>query len=214
MTGIAGYQLGRVLGVGAFGETYEATKGSQRFALKLIKEQAMQMGFDSRRFEREVRALKKAVRPHVVKFVEEGTAQLGNETRYYIALEFLDGQDLAHVFRTAGNAFDEMRLKNVLVQIVQGLETIHQQNIIHRDLKPENVFLMAQDYVKLLDFGLVKMLDYTTLTIIPGQPIGTPLYIAPEILRYTSICSRRINLFSSLRYPASTSRAATRKPGQ
>lgn len=187
MTDVAGYQLGRVLGVGAFGETYEATKGNRRVALKLIKEQAMQMGFDSHRFEREVRALKKALGPHVVKFIEEGTAQVGNEMRYYIALEYLEGQDLAHAFRAASMNFDETRLKRVLVQIVQGLETIHQQNIIHRDLKPENVFLTAQDHVKLLDFGLVKMLDYTTLTVNPGQPIGTPLYIAPEILRAQTV---------------------------
>jgi serine/threonine protein kinase len=180
---IGGYDIGKLLGHGAFGETHEATKAGQRVALKLIKEEAMQQGFDVRRFQREVRALQKAVGPHVVQFIDAGVGQLGNETRYFVALEYLDGQDLARAFTASGNSFDEADLRRILTQIVNGLETVHGQNIVHRDLKPANVFLTQSGDVKLLDFGLVKMLDYTTLTTIPGQAIGTPLYIAPEILR-------------------------------
>jgi serine/threonine-protein kinase len=180
---IGGYDIGRLLGHGAYGETHEATKAGERVALKLIKEDAMQQGYDVRRFQREVRALQKAVGPHVVRFIDAGVGQIGNETRYFVALEYLEGQDLAHAFRAAGNAFAEAELKRVLSQILYGLKTVHAQNIVHRDLKPANVFLTRSGEVKLLDFGLVKMLDYTTLTTMPGQPIGTPLYIAPEILR-------------------------------
>lgn len=183
MTTIGGYQLGNLLGHGAFGETYEATKAGARVALKLIKEEAMQQGFDLRRFQREVRALQKAVGPHVVRFIDAGVGQLGNETRYFVALEYLEGQDLARAFRAANNSFTEPDLKRILTQIIAGLETVHTPNIVHRDLKPANVFITQSGEVKLLDFGLVKMLDYTTLTTMPGQPIGTPLYIAPEILR-------------------------------
>lgn len=180
---IAGYQLGQLLGQGAFGQTYEATKDGQRVALKLIKEEAMQQGFDLRRFEREVRALQKAVGPNVVKFMDAGIGQLGNDTRYYVALEYLAGQDLAKAFKSANNSFSESALKSILTQIVSGLETIHIHNIVHRDLKPANVFYTNDGEIKLLDFGLVKMLDYTTLTTAPGQPMGTPLYMAPEILQ-------------------------------
>lgn len=183
MAAIGGYEIGRLLGHGAFGETHEATKAGQRIALKLIKEEAMQQGFDLRRFQREVRALQKAVGPNVVQFIDAGVGQLGNETRYFVALEYLEGQDLAHAFTASGNNFAEADLKRILTQILSGLTTVHDQNIVHRDLKPANVFLTRSGNVKLLDFGLVKMLDYTTLTTMPGQAIGTPLYIAPEILR-------------------------------
>lgn len=183
MREINGYQLGRLLGQGTFGETYEATKAGQQFALKLIREEAVLQGWDAKRFEREVRALQKAVGPNVVKFIEAGEAAIGNETRLFVVLEYLDGQDLAKYFRSANNKLDEAALKNILIQIVTGLKTIHSQNIIHRDLKPANAFVTNTGQIKLLDFGLVKMLDYTTLTTAPGQPIGTPLYIAPEILR-------------------------------
>ncbi len=180
---IGGYDIGKLLGHGAYGETYEAVKSGERVALKLIKEEAMQQGYDVRRFQREVRALQKAVGPHVVQFIDAGVGQLGNETRYFVALEYLEGQDLARAFQASGNAFSEADLKKILVQIIAGLDTVHAQNIVHRDLKPANVFITQSGDVKLLDFGLVKMLDYTTLTTMPGQPVGTPLYIAPEILR-------------------------------
>ncbi len=180
---IGGYDIGKLLGHGAYGETHEARKAGDRVALKLIKEEAMQQGYDVRRFQREVRALQKAVGPHVVRFIDAGVGQLGNETRYFVALEYLEGQDLARAFQASGNAFSEVDLKRILTQIIGGLETVHVQNIVHRDLKPANVFLTQSGDVKLLDFGLVKMLDYTTLTTMPGQAIGTPLYIAPEILR-------------------------------
>lgn len=181
MTVFEGYQLGSLLGRGTFGETFEATKGGERVALKLIKEEAIQQEVDRKRFNREVRSLQKCVGPNVVKFIDSGVGQLGNETRYYVAMEFLEGQDLAKAFRSAGT-FGEAQLRQILTEVLDGLNTVHEQNIIHRDLKPANVFLTSSGTIKLLDFGLVKMLDYTTLTTIPGQPIGTPVFMAPEIL--------------------------------
>ena len=76
MNEIAGYKLGKLLGQGAFGETYEATKEGETVALKIIKEEAFQHGFDLKRFGREVRALQKATGPHVVKFIDAGTGKL------------------------------------------------------------------------------------------------------------------------------------------
>ncbi len=187
MDEIAGYKLGKLLGEGAFGQTREAVKDGQRVALKLIREEAIQRDIDRRRFEREVRSLQKAVGPHVVKFIDAGVAQVGNETRYFVALEYLEGWDLAKAFKDANNSFDEITLKKIFTQTVLGLQVIHSHNIVHRDLKPANVFLTNEGKIKLLDFGLVKMLDYTTLTTLPGRPIGTPLYMSPEILQGAEI---------------------------
>jgi len=183
MKQFADFRIITLLGQGQFGETYEAERTGERVALKIIKEEAIQRGFDVKRFQREVRALQKAVGPNVVRFIDAGAAPLGKETRYFVAMEYLDGQDLAHVFETKGGVLDEPDLRRIVSQITYGLQTIHNQNIVHRDLKPANIFVCTDGTVKLLDFGLVKMLDYTTLTSLPGQPIGTPLYIAPEILR-------------------------------
>ncbi|MFL6209467.1 MAG: serine/threonine protein kinase [Pyrinomonadaceae bacterium] len=183
MTVFAGYQLGQLLGYGTFGETYEATKDGQKFAIKLIKEQVMQREIDRQRFKREVRALQKAIGPNVVRFIDSGVANLGNEARYFVVMEYLEGRDLNTAFRAANYAFNEDDLRSILLQIISGLKTVHDENIVHRDLKPANVFLTNAGEIKLLDFGLVRMLDYTSLTTRPGQPMGTPLFMAPEILR-------------------------------
>ncbi len=183
MLNVAGYTVGKLLGQGTYGQTFEAVKNGRRFALKLIRAEALRLGFDPRRFQREVRALQKAAGPHIVEIIEAGDTKVGSDLRYYIVMEYLEGRSLAQAFRDASLQFDEPKLKDILTQIIMGLKSIHQQHIIHRDLKPENVFVADDGLVKLLDFGLVKMLDYTTLTSTPGRAIGTPLYIAPEILR-------------------------------
>lgn len=183
MATIAGYEIGKLLGKGAFGETFRATKGGKIFALKLIKEEAIQAGYDADRFKREVKSLQKVQSRNVVRLIDAGQDMLGEEIRFYIVLEFLEGKDLAKRFQDASRDIPESTLKQNLLQVLEALKAIHALNIVHRDLKPQNVFITDSGEVKVLDFGLVKMLDYTTLTTLPGQPIGTPMYIAPEILR-------------------------------
>ena len=183
MMEIDGYVLGRLLGQGQFGQTYEAEKNGQKVALKLIREEAVLQGFDVDRFNREVRSLQKVSAPNVVRLIDSGSARLGNATRYFIALELLCGEDLGRHLAEVGHSLSEDKIKAIVSQVIAGLESIHEHNIVHRDLKPGNIFLTDDGRIKLLDFGLVKMLDYTTLTTLPGRPIGTPLYMAPEILR-------------------------------
>lgn len=184
MNDINGYQLLELLGQGSFAETYKAVSpNGELVALKLIREEALQLGFKPERFHNEVRGLRKATGRNVVKMLDDGEVQIGRTLRQYIVMEYLDGTDLKVAFAQANQQFEESQLRNILYQIVVGLETIHKQNIIHRDLKPPNIYLTDGGVIKLLDFGLAKLLDYTTLTTLPGRPIGTALYMAPEILR-------------------------------
>ncbi len=183
MQKLGDYRIIKLLGRGQFGETFKAVKDGLTVALKVIKEEAVQAGFDIRYFQKEVKALQKAIGPNVIRFIDSGTAKLGEEMRYFVVMEYLEGDDLAKTFDKVGHTFPENTLKNILIQVVSGLECIHDKNIIHRDLKPANIFLEKNGVVKLLDFGLVKMLDYTTIATRAGQPVGTPLYMAPEILR-------------------------------
>jgi serine/threonine protein kinase len=119
MPEIAGYQLGRILGAGSFGETYEAERGAERVALKVIKADAMLRGFDPKRFRREVQGLQKIVGPRIVGLLDWGVAPLGNDDRYYIALELLEGQDLARAFLAAGRVFAEPDLRRILRQVTR-----------------------------------------------------------------------------------------------
>ena len=141
MIKFAGFQLGKLLGKGAFGETYAATKGGKLYAIKILKEDAIQQGFDEKRFQREIRALQKAAGENVVKFLDAGYSLLGSEERFFVVLEYLEGQDLHKQCEKCNFNFEEKELKDIIIQIINGLEKVHIQNIIHRDLKPANVFL-------------------------------------------------------------------------
>lgn len=180
---IEGYQLGNLLGMGAFGETYVAVKDGKKFALKLIKEDAIIKGFDINRFKRECHALEKVRHENIVKIVEYGQAQIGNSLRYFLVMEYLSGQDLEKYFQSNSFNIDEKSIKDILTQVLAGLKAIHRENILHRDIKPQNIFITNDKKIKLLDFGLVKMIDYTTLTMTGESPKGTPLYIPPEAIR-------------------------------
>lgn len=183
MLEVGGYKIGKLLGVGAFGETYIAVKEGKQFALKLIKEEAILKGFDINRFKRECRALEKVRHDNVVKLIEYDQAKIGNDLRYFLVMEYLSGQDLEKYFQSNSFDIDEKDLKNILVQVLSGLNAMHKKNILHRDIKPQNIFITDNGVIKLLDFGLVKMIDYTTLTMTGEGPKGTPLYIPPEAIR-------------------------------
>jgi serine/threonine-protein kinase len=183
MLEVGGYKIGKLLGVGAFGETYIAIKEGKQFALKLIKEEAVLKGFDINRFKRECRSLEKIKHDNIVKLIEYGQAKIGNDLRYFLVMEYLSGQDLEKYFQSNSFEIDEKSLKNILVQVLSGLNAMHKKNILHRDIKPQNIFITDNGVIKLLDFGLVKMIDYTTLTMTGEGPKGTPLYIPPEAIR-------------------------------
>jgi len=183
MIQVGGYEIGDLLGVGAFGETYIAKKEEKTFALKLIKEDAILKGFDINRFNRECRSLEKVQHENIVKLIEYGQAHVGNDLRYFLVMEYLSGRDLEKYFQSNAFDIDEKNLKNILDQVLTGLRVIHRKNILHRDIKPQNIFITDNGLIKLLDFGLVKMIDYTTLTMTGEGPKGTPSYIPPEAIR-------------------------------
>lgn len=195
------YRILERLGAGAHGVVYRArdleTRGE--LALKFLGEGK---GLDpelSRRMEREAMAMARlrgtsAVYVHGIATAQDGTL--------YVAMEMLYGQDFEQYLAEAekvGGRIKAARLLEILRPVATTLEQAHRQGIIHRDLKPSNVFIVDQAKgggVRLLDFGLAKLLDATTLTT-DGMIAGTPSYIAPEAWRGTSKnLDHRIDVYS------------------
>jgi eukaryotic-like serine/threonine-protein kinase len=195
------YRILDRLGAGAHGVVYRArdleTRGE--VALKFLGDGK---GLDpelSRRMEREAQAMAKLRGTSAVYVHGLATAQDG---MLYVAMEMLYGKDFEEYLAEAekvGGRIKAARLLEVLRPVAGTLEQAHRQGIIHRDLKPSNVFIVDAAKgggVRLLDFGLAKLLDASTLTT-DGMIAGTPSYIAPEAWRGTSKqLDHRIDVYS------------------
>jgi eukaryotic-like serine/threonine-protein kinase len=188
------YHLGELLGRGGMGEVYRATHRmlARPAAIKLIRPEMLGAADDDAarltitRFRREAEAAANLRSPHTVEVYDFGVTE--DET-IYIVMELLDGMDLESLVREQG-PLPPARVIHVLRQVCDSLDEAHTLGLIHRDIKPANIHLgrvgLKHDFVKVLDFGLVKAVaddsaDHTLATV-PGQmALGTPAYMSPEM---------------------------------
>ena len=178
----AGFRLVRLLGEpGGFGQTYEAERGGERFALKVLHESLVD-SVGHERFRREIEALRRPKSEHLVDVADFGVDASGGRTYHWIAMPFLEGRTLKQELDALGGVMPAARAQLVARGIALGLAALHEVQIVHRDVKPANVLITDAGTVKLLDFGLARFLDYSTLTE-PGMFMGTPPYASPEQLR-------------------------------
>jgi len=170
------WTLLRELGRGATGIVYEARRGDQTVALKVLRQ-----GFDSSteaitRFRREADACGRIHHDHVVEVIEAGEA----EGRPYYAMTYLDGRSLSAIARTRGMP-EPRELARRVADVADALHTIHQAGIVHRDIKPGNIMADSTGRMVLADFGLARSTGAATLTR-TGEALGTPLFMSPEQL--------------------------------
>lgn len=186
------YSLKELLGSGGMGEVWRATHRLlvREAALKLIRPDIL-VGKDVenqrallKRFEREAQATSLMCSPHTISLYDFGVSDDGT---FYYVMELLHGFDLRTLVRKYGPVGPE-RAVHFLVQICDSLAEAHESGLIHRDIKPANVYVCrygrAVDFVKVLDFGLVKPRPDPT-TNDPGLTMqhvagGTPAFMAPE----------------------------------
>jgi len=182
------YHLEELLGSGGMGEVWKASHRllARSAAIKLIRPDSS--GSDGResikRFEREVQAAAGLQSPHTVNIYDFGTTEDGT---FYYVMELLEGFDLETLVEKFG-ALPAERAVSILIQACQSLAEAHQGGLIHRDVKPANIYLcrygLEWDFVKLLDFGLVKntaTAGHERQLTMAGVIAGTPGYMAPEI---------------------------------
>ena len=103
------------------------------------------------------------------------------QERLYFVMPFIGGGQLSSVLKKQPNQrFDERQIKFYMIQLVHGLQYLHNNNIMHRDLKLENLLLDEQGYLKIADFGMAKVLRNNQTSY---EMAGTPAYFAPELLK-------------------------------
>jgi serine/threonine protein kinase len=183
---LLGHRLGEYLieariGAGATGVVFRGRtpRRTEPVALKVLHDTLGSISGLQGRFEREARVLAKLHHPHIVEIYDYGV-----EGRFtFIAMEMLVGETLEE--HLAAHAMPPDRVLEIYDPVLEALAAAHELDIVHRDLKPANVFLTDDGDVKLLDFGLSKILSLgdeeqdENLTR-KGRIVGTPAYMAPE----------------------------------
>jgi serine/threonine-protein kinase len=192
------FRLNRLLGRGGMGSVWHATHLGLDVpcALKFIEGEGAQLPEMQARFEREAKAAAMLRSPHVVQILDHGVCQ-GTP---YIAMELLDGEDLAKRLVRVGR-LPPQDLLRIVLQVCRALTKAHTVGIVHRDLKPDNIFLVADDdreIAKVLDFGIAKAtgpagIGSSTRT---GAMLGTPYYMSPEQAQGTKAVDSRSDLWS------------------
>lgn len=180
------YRVIQKLGEGGMGAVYlaEHVVIEKRLALKVLAPDLARRQDLVARFLQEARSASRIGHENVIDISDFGQSPDGF---VYIAMEFLDGADLGAAIRRDG-PLPWTRAKPIVLQLCRALRAAHEKGIVHRDMKPENIFLIQRegrpDFVKLLDFGIAKVISLTgentprlTRT---GMIFGTPEYMAPE----------------------------------
>src|SRR5262245_31419842 len=201
-TRLGPYEITTALGAGGMGEVYAAddTRLKRRVAIKVLP--ALLASDQSRlaRFEQEALATAALNHPNILVVHDIGK----HDGRAFVVAELLEGRTLREVLDEGTPAV--ARAIDYATQIAQGLAAAHARGIVHRDLKPENIFVTTDGRLKILDFGLAKVVDpvaaggAATETRVaigtePGTVMGTVGYMAPEQVRGEAVDARS-DLFS------------------
>ncbi|MFZ0731468.1 MAG: protein kinase [Candidatus Sulfotelmatobacter sp.] len=215
---VSHYRVLRRLGSGGMGVIYEAEdiKLGRRVAMKFLPGEVASDRVAFERLQQEARAASALDHPNICSIYELGEHQ----GQPFIVMQLLEGQTLREWIEGAPTQDTRSRLGQTLdlaIQMADGLEAAHQKGIIHRDIKPANVFITARGEAKILDFGLAKVVEDATPTVLgettvtetamaaanpgklhltrTGTTMGTAFYMSPEQVRAENLDSRT-DLFS------------------
>src|SRR5215213_4482347 len=205
---LGSYRLEEPLGKGGMGEVYRATHQmlARPAAVKLIRSEIIGSSAPSaakvivERFRREAEAAASLRSPHTINLYDFGISQDGT---FFLVMELLDGLDLETLIERYGPLPAE-RTVYLLRQACDSLAEAHARGLVHRDIKPSNIFTCRMgldvDFVKVLDFGLVKAMGdgerEATLLTAPDATTGTPAYIAPEVIRGDRVPDHRVDIYT------------------
>jgi len=201
---INNYTFTEFIGAGGFGSVYKATKGGLNYAIKVFREEYILNEYkhngERNRIQREIDIMKTVNHPFLIKYIDDFKGDDLGVPSYFLVMEFAEGETLQRKLRVNGLT-NEAHAIRIFQNILKGIKGLHQirgddetKGIIHRDLKPENIIVNG-DQVKILDYGISKVIDYTALTS-TGNFLGSPLYSSPEQITDSKNIDKRSDLYT------------------
>lgn len=177
---IGPYKLIARLGAGGMGVVFLGTKGTDRAAIKVVRNSFLDDPSLKTRFVREIETLKKINSPFVAKIVDSSM----EEELSWHAVEFVNGPTLRELIDSNGPLTEDLWWE-LAHQLGEGLAAVHRLGIVHRDIKPANI-IMSDTGPKIIDFGISQDSDATSLTM-TGTVAGSPAWLSPEQLEGVAV---------------------------
>ncbi|UCF18448.1 MAG: serine/threonine protein kinase [Gemmatimonadota bacterium] len=173
---IGRYDILETLGKGGMGVVYRARDPElhRDVAIKVVLSWAQYDEEALARFHREARVVAQLQHPHIVTVFDAGRTEDGLP---YFVMEYLEGTDLGELIGLKGSLMPAHAVRYML-QVCEGLSYAHARDIVHRDIKPANLLITPEDTIKIVDFGIAKLVGAQITGT--GVSLGTPLYMAPE----------------------------------
>jgi len=172
------YRVDSFLGRGGMAEVYKVWDSHRNawMAMKVLHEDLALDNVFLRRFKREAKTLEHLQHPNIVRFY--GLEQEGRII--FMLMDYVDGESLKHKIFDANGAMPFEEIYEITTQLAWALKYAHAEGFVHSDVKPANIMLNSSGQVELSDFGITRMAEVTTMTMVGA---GTPAYMSPEQVR-------------------------------
>ncbi len=176
-TTLAGrYQIVKLLGEGGMGAVYRAQDKEleREVAIKVIRPELARNAQVLQRFKQELILARQVTHRNIIRIFDLGQA----EGMRFITMEFIQGEDLSHILAHR-TKLPAPEAASIIAQVARGLEAAHAEGVVHRDLKPQNIMIDEQGKASVMDFGIARSMDASSMTR-TGALLGTPTYMSPE----------------------------------
>jgi serine/threonine-protein kinase len=197
MTGktILNYRITRLIGEGGMAKVYEAEHINlgNKVAIKILDPLLASKSNIKERFRNEARIMASLMHENIVRVIDYYEDDDNNV--FAIVMEYLDGENLSDFIKSNGALSKELAY-DLMVKILKAFGYAHSKGLVHRDVKPGNIFITSDKNIKILDFGIAKLLHQNAELTGTGMQMGTPMYMSPEQVKDSKHIDKRSDIYS------------------